>query len=59
MPDVNGVFEIGMNCTVELLLEMVACSGRYGTAVKPWAELGEHPEDTKPVNVRRASMGPT
>ncbi|PYE84991.1 type I DNA topoisomerase [Pseudoroseicyclus aestuarii] len=43
LPDVDEVFEVGMNRAVELLAQKAASRGGRGQAAKPLKELGEHP----------------
>ena len=59
LPDVNEVFEIGLNRAVTLIAEKRANPGRgRGAAVKPLRELGAHPGDGEPVNVFSGRYGP-
>ncbi|MEE9272835.1 MAG: type I DNA topoisomerase [Robiginitomaculum sp.] len=56
MQDVEEVFEIGLNRAVILLAEKRAKGGgRGGNALK---ELGNHPDDDKPINVMSGRYGP-
>ncbi|MFV2053266.1 type I DNA topoisomerase [Aliiroseovarius sp. YM-037] len=57
LPNVEEVFEVGMNRAVELLAQKAAKGGR-GAAAKPLVELGEHPESGGPVNVMDGKYGP-
>ncbi len=59
VPDVEELFEIGINRAVALIEEKKANPGRgRGQAAKPLKELGEHPETGKPVNVMDGRYGP-
>ncbi|MEM6413852.1 MAG: type I DNA topoisomerase [Pseudomonadota bacterium] len=59
LPDVNELFEVGINRAVALIEEKKANprAGR-GAAAKPLKELGDHPETGKPVNVMNGRYGP-
>ncbi|SFC38770.1 type I DNA topoisomerase [Tropicimonas isoalkanivorans] len=56
LPNVDEVFEIGMNRAVEVLAQKAARGGR-GAAAKPLKELGEHP-DGGPINIMEGRYGP-
>ncbi|MBS9718688.1 type I DNA topoisomerase [Pseudohalocynthiibacter aestuariivivens] len=56
LPNIDEVFEIGMNRAVEVLAQKVAKGGAR-KAAKPLVELGEHPEGG-PVNVMEGRYGP-
>ena len=59
VPDVEELFEIGINRAIALIEEKKANPGRgRGQAAKPLKELGEHPETGKPVNVLDGRYGP-
>ncbi|MEO1013595.1 MAG: type I DNA topoisomerase [Pseudomonadota bacterium] len=59
VPDVEELFEIGINRAVTLIEEKKANPGRgRGQAAKPLKELGEHPDTGKPVNVMDGRYGP-
>ncbi|MEO0400190.1 MAG: type I DNA topoisomerase [Pseudomonadota bacterium] len=59
LPDVNELFEVGLNRAITLIAEKRANprAGR-GQAAKPLKELGEHPDTGKPVNVMDGRYGP-
>ncbi|WP_116131044.1 type I DNA topoisomerase [Tropicimonas sp. IMCC34043] len=57
LPDVNEVFEVGMNRAVELLAEKAARGGRRGTAAKALKEMGEHP-DGGAISIMDGRYGP-
>ncbi len=59
VPDVEELFEIGLNRAVALIEEKRANprAGR-GQAAKPLRELGAHPETGDPVNVMDGRYGP-
>ncbi|MEM6538759.1 MAG: type I DNA topoisomerase [Pseudomonadota bacterium] len=59
VPDVEELFEIGINRAVALIEEKKANPGRgRGQAAKPLKELGDHPDTGKPVNVMDGRYGP-
>lgn len=59
LPNVDEVFEVGLNRAVDLIAEKRANPrGRGGAAAKPLKELGKHPEDGEPVNVMSGRYGP-
>ncbi|MBI1392975.1 MAG: type I DNA topoisomerase [Alphaproteobacteria bacterium] len=58
VPDVEELFEIGINRAVSLIEEKKANPGRgRGAGAKPLRELGEHPDTGKPVNVMDGRYG--
>lgn len=58
LPEVNEVFEIGMNRAVEVLAQKATKGGRGArAAAKPLRELGNHP-DGGAVNVMDGRYGP-
>ncbi len=56
LPDVEEVFDIGMNRAVELLAQKQS-RGRGGASAEPIKELGEHP-DGGPIQVMPGRYGP-
>ncbi len=59
LPNVDEVWEVGMNRAVELIAQKAANGGRgRGAAVKPLHELGDHPDGGGPVNVMNGRYGP-
>ncbi|HPN06388.1 MAG TPA: type I DNA topoisomerase [Hyphomonadaceae bacterium] len=59
VPDVNELFEIGLNRAVTLIAEKRAGkgAGRGRTAIAPLKELGNHP-DGEPINLFNGRFGP-
>jgi DNA topoisomerase-1 len=59
VPDVNELFEIGLNRAVTLIAEKRAGkgAGRGRQAIAPLKELGNHP-DGEPVNLFNGRFGP-
>ena len=55
MPTSDEVFTVGVNRAVALLAEAKPGRGRASSALK---ELGEHPDDGKPVRVMNGRYGP-
>ncbi len=59
LPNVDEMFEVGLNRAVTLLAEKRANGGGRGRgAAKALKELGEHPESKKPVRVMDGRYGP-
>ena len=59
LPNVDEVWEVGMNRAVELIAQKQARGpGGRGAAAKPLHELGEHPGEGGPVNVMDGRYGP-
>ncbi len=57
LPDIEEVFEVGLNRAVSLLAEKKASRGARGAAA-PLKELGNHPESGDPVQVMAGRFGP-
>jgi DNA topoisomerase I len=57
LPDIEEVFEVGLNRAVALLAEKKASRGARGQAT-PLKELGAHPESGDPVQVMAGRFGP-
>ncbi|MBO9500641.1 type I DNA topoisomerase [Brevundimonas sp. A19_0] len=57
LPDIEEVFEVGLNRAVSLLAEKKASRGARGGAA-PLKELGNHPESGDPVQVMAGRFGP-
>ncbi len=58
LPDVNEVFDVGLNRAVSLIAEKRANGGRRGSAAKALKELGNHPSSGEPVQVFEGRYGP-
>jgi len=58
LPDIEEVFEVGLNRAVALLAEKKASRGARGQAAAPLKELGAHPESGDPVQVMAGRFGP-
>ena len=59
LPNVEEMFEVGLNRAVTLLAEKRAKGGGRGRATaKALKELGDHPESKKPVRVMDGRYGP-
>jgi len=58
LPNVEDVYTIGMNHSVELIAQKAAKTGRGRAAQPPLKELGEHPSEGGPVNVMDGRYGP-
>lgn len=57
LPDIEEVFEVGLNRAVALLAEKKASRGARGAAA-PLKELGNHPESGDAVQVMAGRFGP-
>ncbi|WP_300392414.1 type I DNA topoisomerase [Henriciella sp.] len=58
VPNVEELFEIGLNRAVTLIAEKKASRGGGRSAVKPLKELGKHPGDDEPIHVYEGRYGP-
>ena len=59
LPNVEDVFEIGLNRAVDLIAQKKANPrGRGAAAAAPLRELGAHPDDGEPINVMSGRYGP-
>ena len=57
LPDIEEVFEVGLNRAVALLAEKKASRGARGQTA-PLKELGAHPESGDPIQVMAGRFGP-
>ena len=58
VPNIEELFEIGLNRAVTLIAEKKASRGGGRAAVKPLKELGKHPGDDEPIHVYEGRYGP-
>ncbi|MBB36733.1 MAG: DNA topoisomerase I [Hirschia sp.] len=58
LPDVNEIFEVGLNRAVSLIAEKRANGGRRGSAAAPLKELGKHPDTDETIFVYEGRYGP-
>jgi DNA topoisomerase-1 len=58
LPNVDEVFEVGLNRAVTLLAEKRAGGGRGRNGATPGRELGAHPRSGKPVQLMAGRYGP-
>lgn len=58
LPNVEEVFEIGLNRAVSVIADKKANPGRRGAAPKILRDLGKHPTDEEPIQVLEGRYGP-
>ena len=58
LPNVDEMFEVGLNRAVTLLAEKRAKGGGRGRGAPALKDLGKHPETDKPVKVMDGRYGP-
>ena len=58
LPNVEDIFEIGLNRAVSLIAEKRANGGRRGAAAEPLKTLGEHPDSGDPIQLFEGRYGP-
>ncbi|MBC6441432.1 MAG: type I DNA topoisomerase [Rhodospirillales bacterium] len=58
IPKDDDVLTIGLNRAVTLIAEKLARGGGHGNAGPPLKELGPHPEDEVPIEVKKGRYGP-
>ena len=58
VPNIEELFDIGLNRATTLIADKKASRGGGRAAVKPLKELGKHPGDDEPIHVYEGRYGP-